>query len=377
MVTVAAALIVRDEEDFLPDCLSSLRGKVDEIVLVDTGSQDRTIAIAEQFGARIFHFDWIDDFAAARNRGLDEVRADWVLYIDADERLHTPQDRPLAELIAPEAIAAFVRFRPKIGYTCYRELRLFRRDDRLRFKGVIHETFTPAAERIVASGEAVLGRTLVRLEHLGYERDPRLKAGRNIPLLRRALAAEPQRVYCWYHLAESLAAIGQTDEGVAAGLRGLEAAQTSPSEKQRANASLIYQMLARIALERGRDPLALIAEGLAVLPDDFALQFLEGRARLAAGAHERALEIATRLRAIDPDDLLDGLLAFDRRIFTELADDLAGIACFRLGAFAEAARRFSAAAACAAEAEPYRMKARAAAMKAQPAALPARHSARA
>lgn len=364
MLTVAAAMIVRDEQVFLPDCLSSLQGKVDEIVLVDTGSTDRTIDIAEQFGARIFHFDWIDDFAAARNRGLNEVRTDWVLYIDADERLHTPGDRSVAQFIAPEAIAASVRFRPKIGYTCYRELRLFRLDDRLRFKGVIHETIVPAVERIIAAEQAVLARTPVRLEHLGYENDPKLKAPRNIPLLRRALAAEPERAYCWYHFAESLLAIGQTDEGLAAGFRGLEAARKYPSEKQRANASLIHQMLARVELERGRDPQPLIAEGLAALPDDFALQFLEGRARLAAGEYQRALQIATRLRAIDADLLTDGLLAFDRRIFTEFADDLAGVACFRLGSFAEAARRFSAAVSCAGQAEPYRMKAHAAALAA-------------
>lgn len=360
MVSVAAAMIVRDEQVFLPDCLSSLHGKVDEIVLVDSGSKDRTVDIAKEFGARIFHFDWIDDFAAARNRGLDEVRADWVLYIDADERLHTPEERPVASFIVPEAIAAFVRFRPKAGYTCYRELRLFPRDARLRFTGVIHETIVPAVERIVEQEQAALARTPIRLEHFGYEGDPKEKAGRNIPLLRRALAAEPGRVYCWYHLAETLVAIGRKEEGVAAGFRGLDAAKKYPSEKQRANASMIYQMLARIDLESGRDPLPLIAAGLAVLPDDFALQFLEGRARLAAGDYERALQIATRLRAVDADLLTDGLLSFDRRIFREFADDLAGVAFFRLGSFAEAVRRFSAAASCAGQAEPYRMKARAA-----------------
>lgn len=283
-----------------------------------------------------------------------------MLYIDADERLHTPGDQPVAQFIMPEAIAAFVRFRPKAGYTSYREPRLFRRDDRLRFNGVIHETLVPAIERIVADEQAALASTPVRLEHLGYEGDPQKKARRNIPLLRRAITADPGRVYCWYHLAESLVAIGRTDEGLAAGLRGLEAAKKYPSEKQRANASLIYQMVARIELARARDPLPLIAEGLAAFVDDFALQYLEGRARLAAGEYDRALQVATRLRAIDPDLLTDGLLAFDRRIFTEFADDLAGVASFRLGSFADAAHRFSSAAACAEQGEPYRVKAQAA-----------------
>jgi hypothetical protein len=86
MISVAAAMIVRDEERFLPGCLSSLRGKVDDVIIVDTGSVDDTLSIATTFGARVFHFEWNDDFAAARNRGLEEVTADW-------ERLHTPGDR--------------------------------------------------------------------------------------------------------------------------------------------------------------------------------------------------------------------------------------------------------------------------------------------
>jgi glycosyltransferase involved in cell wall biosynthesis len=95
MTSVAAAMIVRDEAHFLPGCLKSLQGKVDEIVVVDTGSRDATPCIAEDAGARVFHSDWIGDFAAARNRGLEQVSTDWVLYIDADERLRTPSDRPL------------------------------------------------------------------------------------------------------------------------------------------------------------------------------------------------------------------------------------------------------------------------------------------
>ncbi|HTV37139.1 MAG TPA: glycosyltransferase family 2 protein [Xanthobacteraceae bacterium] len=362
MLSVAAAMIVRDEERFLPGCLDSLHGKVDEIILVDTGSKDRTVAIAEQFGARIFHFPWTDDFAAARNRGLDEVAAEWVLYIDADERLHTPADRPVAHFIAAEAIGAFVHFQPKTGYTCYRELRLFRRDPRVRFSGVIHETMVPAIERIVCDEQAFIATTPVRLEHLGYDGDPLAKAARNMPLLRRAISDGPNRVYCWYHLAETLLAMGETEEALAAACAGLAAATRQPSEKQQANASMIYQMMARAQMQQGLDPLPLLSEGLAAVPHDHALSFIEARARLDVGDYERALQIAERLRAIDPESLADGLLAFDRRIFGEFAADIAGVAAFRLGRFATAAGHFAAAAAGseAGQDEAYRMKAQAA-----------------
>jgi len=85
-VKLSAAMIVRDEEHHLEACLRSIQDLVDEIVLVDTGSEDQSVAIARRFGARVFEFAWCDDFAAARNHGLERCRGDWILYIDADER---------------------------------------------------------------------------------------------------------------------------------------------------------------------------------------------------------------------------------------------------------------------------------------------------
>jgi tetratricopeptide (TPR) repeat protein len=363
MTTVAAAMIVRDEAGFLPGCLESLRHKVDEVVVVDTGSRDATGEIAAAAGARVLRFDWVDDFSAARNHGLDAATADWILYIDADERLRTPDDRPLGAFIDPAALAATVRFAPKSGYTRYREWRLFRRDPRLRFAGRIHETVVPAIEDIARRERLALTRTPVEIDHLGYDGDQSHKHARNIPLLRRATADDPDRVYCWYHLAESLAATGEIDAGLAAARRGLEAARNVPSEKQAANASLIYQMLARLALERREDPRALIAEGLAAAPDDHALSLMQARALLDAGEAEAALAIAARLQAIDPDRLVDGLLAFDRRIFGEFACDLAGIAAFRLARFADASAQFAKAARLAPDPLPYRLKARAAELR--------------
>ena len=365
MISVAAAMIVRDEERFLPGSLSSLRGKVDDVIIVDTGSVDDTLSIARTFGARVFHFEWNDDFAAARNRGLEEVTADWILYIDADERLHTPGDRPVAEFIDPGAIAAYVRFKPKLNYTSYREPRLFRRDTRLRFSGKIHESVLPAIDRIPERDRLSIARTAIGLDHLGYEDNQAQKAARNIPLLRQAIEDDPNRVYYWYHLAESLAAIGRVDEGLAVAYQGLQAARQHPSEKQRANASMIFQFLARTYLERGQDPSGLIAEGLAAVPDDHALWFIAARDRLNAGGFEAAQRIAEDLLSVDTDALCDGLLAFDQRIFEEFANDLAGVAAFRLGLFAEASRHFLSAAAAAPDNVSYRIKARAALLRQQ------------
>lgn len=79
--------IARDEERLLPACLASVHGVVDDVVVVDTGSVDGTVALARAAGARVVEHVWTDDFAAARNAGLAEIEEGWVLVLDADERL--------------------------------------------------------------------------------------------------------------------------------------------------------------------------------------------------------------------------------------------------------------------------------------------------
>ena len=80
-------MIVKNEEIALPKCLSSVKGVVDEMVVLDTGSTDRTPEIAKEFGARVYHFEWCNDFSVARNESLKYIRGDWVLVLDADEVL--------------------------------------------------------------------------------------------------------------------------------------------------------------------------------------------------------------------------------------------------------------------------------------------------
>ncbi len=83
--TISACMIVKDEEKNLGRCLESIKDLVDEMVIVDTGSTDKTVAIAESYGARVYHFPWTGSFSEARNESLKYPTKDWVLCIDADE----------------------------------------------------------------------------------------------------------------------------------------------------------------------------------------------------------------------------------------------------------------------------------------------------
>ena len=98
-VRTSLTMIVRDAEKDLPKCLESARGVFDEIVVVDTGSVDRTAEIAREYGARVFDFVWVDDFAAARNAALARARGDYAFWLDADDVIEPPEREKLVALL--------------------------------------------------------------------------------------------------------------------------------------------------------------------------------------------------------------------------------------------------------------------------------------
>ena len=145
MATVAAFLIVKNEELVIERCLSMVRDHVDEIVVADTGSTDRTVEIARSLGANVVHFAWIDDFSAARQFALENTTTDWCFWLDADDVVLNPERiRPLVSN-APDDIGVYqwryVAGRNMDGtpsFSYWRE-RLVRNDGHAKWWGRIHE----------------------------------------------------------------------------------------------------------------------------------------------------------------------------------------------------------------------------------------------
>ena len=344
MPTVSAALIVKNEERFLEGCLASLAGQVDEIVVVDTGSTDATIEIAEKRAAKLLHHRWTGDFSAARNFALDAATGEWILYIDADERLCVSDGMRLGALLSgKQAAAAYVQFKPKTGFSRYREPRLFLNRPDIRFRGLIHETVMPDVERVCAELRLSKIMTKARIEHLGYDGNQDHKHTRNLPLLEASVAGGQARGYYYYHLAETLAGLGRIEDAVRIGREGLEISRRNDGEKNRADASLIYQMLARI-IAPGDSTLALIGEGLSRYPSDYALRFQLAQQLAQLNRPAEALPHLQHLRTIDPEKLGDDLLSFDLRIFNTFAWQLTGTCLMAIGSQREALEAFRAAA---------------------------------
>ncbi len=361
---VSAAMIVRNEERFLPGCLASLGREVDEIVVVDTGSDDRSREIARDMGAVVVEHPWRDDFAAARNIALDRATGDWILYIDADERLVVPEPEALRRAVSlPDAVAGRVRFRPRVAYTPYLEIRLFRRDDRIRFRGRIHETVHPDIDKVAQSDGLRLADLAIGIDHFGYEGDLSHKHARNLPLLQAAVVDDPGRAFLWTDLARSLAATGRRQEAEDACRRAIAlSAAAGANAKQHRDGGVAWLELIGLYADTDTEAAARLArEALDALPDDMALHLAAARTALANGEAEMALALVDRLCAVDADNFIDPLMAYDKRIFGEWAFELKGAALLRLGRRAEAAEAFRRAGAFAPDDAAYQFKAIAAA----------------
>lgn len=150
MPKLSLCMIVKDEESRLAKCLESARSAVDEMIVVDTGSADRTVEIAKSFGARVEHFEWCDDFSAARNYGLELAAGDWILQIDADEELEAediPNIRSVIERDDLDGVYAAIHHtewgpsgEPQSAVFPYP--RLFRNRPEIRYQGLVHEFLT-------------------------------------------------------------------------------------------------------------------------------------------------------------------------------------------------------------------------------------------
>ena len=176
-------------------------GAVRRVVVVDTGSSDRTVEIAERHGARVFHFEWCEDFAAARNFALDHTTGEWVLHLDADETASAAAPDALrAELAAQPEAVRFLRVPVRspwpdgLGSDEHTARRLFRRLPSVRWTRRIHENITDVGgERPEHEGSA---RTL-RVDHEGYRdavaRREGGKVERNVRLLTREDPRQSER----------------------------------------------------------------------------------------------------------------------------------------------------------------------------------------
>ena len=206
---ISLCMIVRDEAEMLPALLASVRGLWDELVAVDTGSTDATPGILANEGATVLRRPWGDDFAAARNHGLERAGGDWVLVLDADERVEPALAAEIRRTVEDPrcgAASLLVLNRLPHGHSrSSRTLRLFRRDPSIRFRHAIHEDVSEDVDGFLARSGLRRVDLKTPLLHLGYVREhasAKRKKERDVAILRATLARDPSDHYARMKLLE-------------------------------------------------------------------------------------------------------------------------------------------------------------------------------
>jgi tetratricopeptide (TPR) repeat protein len=222
---ISLVMIVRDEEEMLPRTLEAVRPAVDEIIVVDTGSTDSTVAIAESFGATVLQREWTGSFSEARNASLEAATGDWFIYLDADEVLVSEDVERLRALAGQTWREAF--FLHETNFTGEQEgtgvsvvhsaLRLFRNRPHYRFSGRLHEQI---AYHLPAYLPERMAQSSVRVNHYGYlgvVRESKDKARRNLELLlaqQRETPAHALNAFFHYNLGSEYFAAGEVNQAV-------------------------------------------------------------------------------------------------------------------------------------------------------------------
>lgn len=214
---VSVCLIARNEERFLGQCLASIRDLAHQIIVVDTGSTDRTVEIARDHGALVHTFPWSDHFGAARNVSLEYATGDWVLILDADEELPSAQHPALRRMLEADSVLSWRLPIQDIGHEsegCSYVPRLFRNTPGAFFIGRVHEQAFASLEKVRRSWglSSRLGEAILR--HHGYTPEvtrSRDKVGRNLRLLEKTLREQPGDAALLMNYGLELTRSGQLD----------------------------------------------------------------------------------------------------------------------------------------------------------------------
>jgi len=309
-VRLSQCMIVKNEEKNIEKALGWAKGIAFEQIVVDTGSTDRTVEIAEKLGAKIYHFEWINDFSAAKNFAINQASGNWIAFLDADEYL-SPKD---AAKLLP--FFKYIQSDPKLrdkwlaiqcqwvqvdeaGNTTsiFTQERLFRNLPSIRYVGKIHEQLSLHVDNIVYGDD-------IAIIHTGYNRTSygeTNKAQRNIDMLKMAISDDPGNVNLKGYLAEALDVKAQMDGTIEEAIPEIDElfeevintdSECLPQAKKNAYIHFIKKYVndnkKYIEFEE------MCGKALEVFPDDSDILYYKAANLNNKGDHHTALEILKR-----------------------------------------------------------------------------------
>ena len=319
-IVLSLCMIVRDSARTLPGCLRGIRPWVDEIVIIDTGSNDNTPQIAESFGSRLFHYPWPDSFAQARNESLRHARGEWLFWMDSDDTITEDCGRRLRALAYgshdPNVLGYVIQVhcpgRDEDGtqsVTAVDHVKLFRNRSDLRFEYRIHEQILPAIRR--AEGEVAW--TELYVVHSGSDPSPEAQArkrDRDFRLLHKELSERSDHPFTLFNLGMTHCDAGQFAQARHYLKRSIVNSQPSESHLRKAYALLIYSQM---QLKRLDEAEATCRAALELFPLDDELRFRFGVLLHELGQFEESAAVYRFL-----------LTQGEERHFTSVDQDLTG-----------------------------------------------------
>lgn len=310
---ISACYIVKNERENLVRSIGSLRGSVNEIIVVDTGSNDGTAGLARELGASVYSYAWRDDFAAARNYAIGHAQGDWVVFLDADEYF-TPDTAENLRTVIAESAAETDALLINIDnidmatgelQLAFPALRIFRRLPGLAYRGRIHEALALADRELRLTR---IPRTRLNIIHTGYSANlTRQKGERNLALLQAELAeaTAPERLYMY--LAETYDGLGEQVLARYYAYLDIASGTRAAGYASRSHRILLRMLIGpQDKIERLRVAEQAVA-AFSALPDFYA-EFAEARASVydyeeAAQLARMAMEKVTDYQGLEPSQL--------------------------------------------------------------------------
>ena len=265
-------MIGKNEQELLPQCLESIKW-ADEIIFVDTGSTDRTVEIAQSYGARVYHHPWENDFSLHRNQSISYATGDWILIIDCDETIKSDMThfkKRLGKITEP-VNGLVARIIEKDRSTSWLGIRFYRRSSGIQFKGIVHNK---------ATYKGHCAATDIEIIHYGYSLDPvkmAAKRFRTESLLKQRLEKDDKDHAALYYMCQLKIGEKNYDEAEGYGLRFFQCVPVGPKNFE--FYSVMYFYMAWIALNQndGEKSYAWAMKGLEFYPNDVDLNYILAR----------------------------------------------------------------------------------------------------
>ena len=307
MRSVSLCMIVKDEEKVIGRCLESIKGIVDEIIVVDTGSSDKTVEIAQSYGAKLYYFQWNQNFSDARNFSISKATKEWILIIDADEYLRPGDEEKFITAVNDVKndgyLVKTLNFN-KEGSTQYivnLNHRLIKNNGNYRFSGAIHENIKCVDKNKQTGAIKVVDVGFFHTGYLAASRHEKDKKLRNIQILEKSLQNFPTDPLLLFSMGNEYA---KTDSE-AAMVYYDKAYQQRPFKQGYGPKLVMFRIMSLIQLGDKPAILEAIQEGLEIYPDFTDLMYYRGMQYQSSGLILKAIESFQKCAEMGrPRDLL-------------------------------------------------------------------------